>query len=106
LDSPGHPAWCIRFAIDSVLRYALSSCAQLQELNTMVTVRAFSGPLTPETVAFHNVMVMTTGSIEELKYWNGFCHSRSVGNYTIVILYSACTSYVYFVHQLCFQSCT
>jgi len=58
---------------------ASSVAAQLQELNSMVVVRAHDGPLTEELVQQHNVVVICGKAGDDLVRWNDFCHARNIG---------------------------
>ena len=49
---------------------------RLQELNALVKVRVHGGELTEELVGAHDMMVMTTGTRDELIRWNEFCRSH------------------------------
>lgn len=51
---------------------------KLAELNNMVSVKVFSGPVTDELVLDHNVVVCTNCSLEEMLRWNALTHHKNV----------------------------
>ena len=55
---------------------AEACCAKLQELNGLVKVSCHHGGLNEELVSGADVLVMTTGSRQELIRWNEFCRSK------------------------------
>ena len=59
-----------------------ASCApKLQELNGLVKVSCHHGPLDEELISSADVLVMTTGTREELIRWNHFCRSKVTTSY-------------------------
>ncbi|CAN0422299.1 unnamed protein product, partial [Phaeothamnion confervicola] len=50
--------------------------AKLQELNSMVTVRAHKGELTEAVVGAHGCVIWCNGALADLLRWDAFCHAR------------------------------